>query len=108
MGCIVCIEEATNEKRKKKLLGYLYLFVSFDDCISNYYVNSSPPVEGWKDFKKNSIRNYSFVDDVNLDRITPVDFRISYTLNRKITQEEVDSVFSWTTKYIHRKRYLAI
>ncbi|ABN54418.1 MAG TPA: hypothetical protein DEF39_13905 [Hungateiclostridium thermocellum] len=68
------------------------------------YVNSSPPVEGWKDFKKNSIRNYSFVDDVNLDRITPVDFRISYTLNRKITQEEVDSVFSWTTKYIQSEK----
>jgi len=41
---------------------------------------------------------------VNLDRITPVDFRISYTLNRKITQEEVDSVFSWTTKYIQSEK----
>jgi len=83
MGCIVCIEEATNEKRKKSCLDTCICLFSFDDCISNYYVNSSPPVEGWKDFKKNSIRNYSFVDDVNLDRITPVDFRISYTLTEK-------------------------
>ncbi|HHV30764.1 hypothetical protein [Acetivibrio mesophilus] len=68
------------------------------------YMNSSPPVEGWKDFKKNSMSNYSFVDDVNLDRITPVSFRINYTLNRKATQEEIDSVFSWTTKYIQSEK----
>ena len=63
-------------------------------------INSNPQVEGWNDFKKSSIKNYSFVKDVNLDRITPPDFRIIYSLNRKIDSEEVNKVFLNTKNYI--------
>jgi hypothetical protein len=62
--------------------------------------NSSLQVKGWYEFKKTTIKSYSFVKDVNLDSITPPDIRLSFTLGRKIDIEEVDELFIRTINYI--------
>ncbi|RCX08176.1 hypothetical protein DFR58_1444 [Anaerobacterium chartisolvens] len=63
-------------------------------------MNSNPQVEGWNGFKKAAINNYTFIKDVNINSITPLDIRINYTLSKKIDLEEVNNVFLMTKNYI--------
>lgn len=67
-------------------------------------ISSNPKVEGWNDFKKATINNYSFIQDVNIDRITPVDIYISFRLRQKIDIEEVNEVFLMTENYIFSEK----
>ena len=78
-------------KRANGIVVVMGLFLIVALIIIN--INSNPQIEGWNDFKKVAIKNYSFIQDVNINRITPLDFYISYRLSDEVDKEEVDEIF---------------
>jgi hypothetical protein len=86
---------------KYMILTFILLFIIFISIKIKQ--NSVIQVKDWYIFRSNMINNYTFIDDINLDHITPPELRIIYSINREIDMNEIDKIVLTTKKYIFNK-----
>ncbi len=103
--------------RKKYAVISSIIFVIAIILIILYIKANNSNINGWSEFKKGVIDNYTFIQDVNIDRVMPVQINIIYNINRIPNSEEIDNIFEYTRKYLtsedtmeglvkyHKKKY---
>jgi hypothetical protein len=90
-----------NIKRKKLIIVIIFLLLI---SILLVVIYKSIRIYGWDDFKKNTINKYSFVNNVTIDSINPIQINIVYKLNRNLNNDEINSIFENTITYLSSEK----
>ena len=85
--------------KKKSVAGILIILAILTVAIL-VFISNKTQIEGWNEFKKGAISNYSYIKRIHVDSVTPPNIKIVYRLDRKIEMEEVDDIFIYTKNYI--------